>query len=722
MFRIRINRGDIGRKYPLYELALHRLPIAIVSVVLILATAIIPAASSVTIPPTVSNPSFEIDLGGWTSTSLFTRGESELFAAPDGTAFAQLEAPSSIEQDLGVEMVADTEYTTVVWTRSVNAHVPKSTGKKKGMQKTHPNPLAKAKLSLKRPLGSGGLGDIASAEIVVSPNATVVADGGVNAHDDGGNVFFAGDYRMHLANSLLYQKRATADPISDEWQQGNENEYWGMAVGPVSDLDGYLVIQAIGGGHTRTDLSPEDIDNGMRVSSRIEINALEGTAPDFYAPPPTEWDMNDQPIFDTVLSHLDDEAPWVFDPHYCYDDKADRLYMTWGGHSTFLTEVDTLTGHVVDPNTGEEPTTGTEFNKHAKGVHTKILTNQPWRGLPMYKSTSEAPDDWEGDAFSTQAYMEGVSLLKHGDYFFACGTYGSMGDSYTIRCCRQDASEPTAPRGPYVNQQGKVCTEFDPDTDRYPAKMLLGPDGDHLVPGHPHFWREYDADGGEMLYLGYDFRDQIPSVKEDSMAIRRLYFDDGGWPTVWTPLTVTVDTGSMPELVGKRLTIELSAGGDTGSKVAFDHVSVTTSPATTGPPTASPTPEEECTETEGDRYFFGLKSNKKPKLRSCRSLEELTKKARKKICSTKVVYYGKYSPPQDTCPITCDSCKPCYENENSKFFYKLKKKKEKPVFKTCGWLAKNKNTQKHCKKKKASYEGYGPPSRHCPMTCSTGSC
>ena len=56
------------------------------------------------------------------------------------------------------------------------------------------------------------------------------------------------------------------------------------------------------------------------------------------------------------------------------------------------------------------------------------------------------------------------------------------------------------------------------------------------------------------------------------------------------------------------------------------------------------------------------------------------------------MYYGKYSHPQDTCPITCDSCKPCYENERSKFFYKLKKKKEKekekekekPVFKTCG--------------------------------------
>ena len=183
----------------------------------------------------------------------------------------------------------------------------------------------------------------------------------------------------------------------------------------------------------------------MRVSSRIEINALEGTAPDFSTPPPTEWDMNDQSIFDTVLSHLDDEAPWVFDPHYCYNNKADQLYMTWGVHPTFPTEVDTLTGHVVDPNTGDEPTISTEFNKHAKGVHTKILTNQPWCGLPMYKSTSEAPDDWEGDAFSTQAYMEGVSLLKHGDYFFACGTYGSMGNRTASAAAGRPPPNPPPP-------------------------------------------------------------------------------------------------------------------------------------------------------------------------------------------------------------------------------------------------------------------------------------
>jgi len=569
----------IHRNTPL-PLTLHRHVIALAFAHFLSNT--FPSTSAVPLTsPTVSNPSFETN-NGWTG--LTNRGSSELFAPPDGTFFAQLNAGSSITQNLGT-MAADMSYTALVWTRSVNAHIPDSTGADKGVQQTHPNLLAKGGIALMNEDGA----ELAAVDIIVSPNVTIVANGGVNAHDDGANVFFAGGYRMHLGNSLLYQNRAITDPIVDEWQQGEENEYWGMAVGPISDLDGNLVIDAIGGGHTMTDLSEEQIENGFKVSSRIDINVLEGIAPDFTAPPPTEWDMNDQPIFKTVLSHLGDEAPWVFDPHYCYDNQNQRLYMTWGGHSTFLTEVDPITGTVINPTTGTTPPT-TEFNNHSPGIHTKILTNQPWSGLSAYQSVSEAPPDWEGDAFSTQAYMEGIGLFQHGHFFYACGTYGSMGDSYTIRCCRQDSTEPTAPRGPYRDKEGKVCTEFDPATERYPASMLLGPDGDHLVPGHPHFWREGDSnsEGGERLYLGYDFRDQIPSVREDSMAIRRLYMDDKEWPTIWMPLAVTVDTGTTPELVGQKLTLVLRAGGDDGSQVGFDHVSVvSTVPNST--PTAVPT-------------------------------------------------------------------------------------------------------------------------------------
>mmetsp|Transcript_25356 Transcript_25356/g.50513 ORF Transcript_25356/g.50513 Transcript_25356/m.50513 type:complete len:624 (-) Transcript_25356:448-2319(-) len=535
---------------------------------LLLALALLLAAPSLSAGAVaVANPSFETD-DAWFG--LASRGASELFAAVDGTAYARVDAGAGLTQTLG-RMEADRQYTVVAWTRSLNAHIPEATGERKGVQRTHPNPRATATVALR----VGGAA-VASASTVVSVNATVVADGGANEHDDGGNVFFLGPYRMHVGNSLLYQRRRSADPIGDPWFQGNENEYWGMAVGPVSDLDGRLIVRAIGGGHTRTDLSEEQLAGGMRISSRIELNRIKGKVPDLFAPEPTAWDMNDQPIFDTVLSHLDDEAPWVFDPHYCYDSAQDRLWMTWGGHSIFLTEVNTQTGKVIDPNTGTEPSTGTEFNTHAAGVHTKILTNQPWRGRPAYASDPEAPEDWEGDAFSTQAYMEGAALFRHRDHFFACGTYGSMGDSYTIRCCRQAADHPAAPRGPYTDKRGARCDRFDAATDRYPASMLLGPDGDHLVPGHPHVWREYDADGAALLYLGYDFRDRIPSVREDAMAVRRLFFDDTGWPTIWMPLAVTVDTAQDPTLVGRQLVLELSAGGGKKSTVGFDHVSVST--------------------------------------------------------------------------------------------------------------------------------------------------
>ena len=72
--------------------------------------------------------------------------------------------------------------------------------------------------------------------------------------------------------------------------------------------------------------------------------------------------------------------------------------------------------------------------------------------------------------------------------------------------------------------------------------------GDHLVPGHPHFWEEMG-----QLFLGYDFRTSVPETKEDSMAVRRLYFDEAGWPTIWMPLTV-----------------EISSKGRTREKVAND--------------------------------------------------------------------------------------------------------------------------------------------------------
>ena len=42
--------------------------------------------------------------------------------------------------------------------------------------------------------------------------------------------------------------------------------------------------------------------------------------------------------------------------------------------------------------------------------------------------------------------------------------------------------------------------------------MVLGADGDQLVPGHPHFWQESNG----ATYLGYDFRPGC--IQEDTAA------------------------------------------------------------------------------------------------------------------------------------------------------------------------------------------------------------
>ena len=146
-----------------------------------------------------------------------------------------------------------------------------------------------------------------------------------------------------------------------------------------------------------------------------------------------------------------------------------------------------------------------------------------------------------------------------------------MGDSYTIRCCRQATSHANAPHGPYVDK-GRDVLRVQHEAEPAPCQvsMLLGPDGDHLVPGHRHIWQE--ADGAL-----YDYRDQIPSIQEHSMAVRRLHFD--GWPTVWIPTEVSVDTAASPELVGQMLTLELPARAAPGLR------STTSGSATRPPPT-----------------------------------------------------------------------------------------------------------------------------------------
>ena len=284
--------------------------------------------------------------------------------------------------------------------------------------------------------------------------------------------------------------------------------------------------------------------------------------------------------------------------------------MTWGGWSIFLTELDPRTGLLKD---AALRALGPELRDHPPGAHTEILS---WAPNAAYGGRGDVREGWEGDALSSSgAYMEGPALFRHADSgaWFALGSYGWLVEDYTIRVCRRDAPDGD-PRGPFLDKDGLPCTVFDAARDRYGASMLVAQEGNHTVPGHPHVWREGDAH-----YLGYDYRPYSCTVRKDTasesdegahcdptvagqaayggpaaardvMGIRRLRFVDG-WPTIWTPLTVSFVAGAEHD--GAPLEVVLESTGAAGSVAAFDRVAVSeTAPAaTTHAPSVSPTHE-----------------------------------------------------------------------------------------------------------------------------------
>ena len=247
--------------------------------------------------------------------------------------------------------------------------------------------------------------------------------------------------------------------------------------------------------------------------------------------------------------------------------------MTWGGHETWVTELDPWTGRVCcSPKCqkGAGVCSVTEFSSHPAGVHTRIL---------QWDDQSQPNNGFFGDGCGTR-YMEGPSLYKHGNFFFALSSWGSMMTDYTIRVCRS-----TSPRGPFRDKTGQDCAlRGGGDFGAYGSSMLLGAEGEQSVPGHPHLWEEEG-----VTYMGYDFRKGVPArvvggddlgeAGMDYIGVRRVHWvadskGGGAWPTIWQPLEVELSEEDARPFVGQALGVALWNSGEAGSVAAFDMVTL----------------------------------------------------------------------------------------------------------------------------------------------------
>jgi len=506
-----------------------------------------PVGGAPTTPPEeyvaidVANFSFETGTDGW-SVDGSTRFADELAAAPHGVSYVRVPGGESggsrgVRQDLaGVTVVAGRTYVATVWARSVN---PPSVG-------------SSVATTAKIGLVAGLVAETTSAR-VEAPVLSAVTKGGAPTDtigDDGVNIWFENGYRMHAAG-WFYSQKVGQDPVRDPWTKRNEAG-GGMAKGPI----------IVKGGPKATYDTFATGDDSKKTISRIDRVDLKGKAPNYTRATNTGDDAAGE-IYETVLSHQGDQSPWVIDAHITYDTDTNKLWMAWGGHALWVTEMDPKTGNVIgNPK-------NTEFDSHPAGTHRCVAAWEP-REFRTCPGADKAPAEWYGDANGV-AYHEGPSLYKKGAFWYYCASYGSMGFSYTIRCCRSKS-----PKGPFVDKDNIGCTKFDQRKDRFGTSMLLGPEGHQAVPGHPHMWAE--ADGRE--YLGYDFRnyqtgksDDIPIETDDEMGIRELYWVYG-WPTIWTPLRVTFVANDHPETIGQKLSIQLQNDGASPSLAAFDAVKV----------------------------------------------------------------------------------------------------------------------------------------------------
>ena len=446
----------------------------------------------------VVNPSFESSTAGWSD---ITTGNSEFYSPVDGSSYATRAGGSGHTKQLtGHTIAAGDTYTFRVWTRSINE------------RKNDAPTIAESRFYY-------GSKTIASVTQNVNP-VTLLGAPQEHSNDDGGNVWIDQGYRHEFADSHFYQKLSD-DPLTDPWEISREDENYrgGMAVGPIILPSGFKAIY-----------SCRYRDRGDKWSS-IGFSTVDSGGTPAY-----KWSDRG-----TVLSHVGDEDPWVIDPHLFYDDDTGKLWMSWGGGTMYVCEMDPTDGMLI--NHPEDK----EFDSHPE-YHTAVAT---W---------PETPGEWNGDEWSF-AWMEGGSLYKYNGYWYFLACYGHLSRNYTIRMGRGKS-----PTGPFYDKDGVDMMRFDSKRNEYGNTLILGAEGSQENPGHPHVWEE-----NGRFYMGYDYTKN----RRDVFGIRRLYWVDDWLVVAYTPIEVTFKADDYPEAIGQKLGISVRNVGDPASTAAFDHVSLT---------------------------------------------------------------------------------------------------------------------------------------------------
>ena len=480
----------------------------------------------------VVNAGFE---GNAAWTGLVT-GNSEHYAPVEGSRYAVLGAPSGpLVQETGVVVQTGMRYEVTVWARSIydGAHTALLAAPAyQQMPVTGTTAEARARLTV-----GAAEGAISTADVGVSPRS-LLGDAASVPNDDGANVWVDGGFRVQFADSILYQALAS-DPITDPWQALNDNTYdQDLAVGIVNIPGGQRLIFDC--------FYSDDAPIGEPWESLITVRPVGG------APLSYTWGPREVTLYNERQNtgNPDDQFPWVIDAHAFWDADAERLWMSWGGHDLYITELDPATGLPVDDNGNpiSQNISTLDPNVIDDPLHTMIIQEQPEGSLD---------DPWR-----RSTYQEGPAIYKHGGFYYYFATYGNLVYDYTIRVGRS-----TSPRGPYLDREGNNLINGG-------GTFVLGDDTEQLVPGHPHIWEE-----SGVFYMGYDYRTtRDPSADErDFMGIRRLHWVDG-WPTIWRPVTVSFSADDHPEAIGQRLTISVRNAGDSGSVLAIDRVRVRSVP------------------------------------------------------------------------------------------------------------------------------------------------